>query len=563
MDRKIIYPGAIPLENDLLETNRFSMVGLAKLAEAIMGTSTFLHGLACRPTSPASMAVKVGAGEIYSLQNVDDTAYSSMPADTAHSILKQGLLPDGITLPLQAPPTTGFSQNYLIQVAYEDSDTENTVLPYYNASNPTQAWHGPNNSGAAQGTVRSGKCIVKAKAGIAATAGTQTTPGPDSGYIGAFVVTVTAGQTELTTASITMASAAPFLPAGGLVDGIQSGQMTYARDYGTVNAYAADFTPPVTSLTDGMRLTFLASGANTGASTFSPNGLPAAPVYSNTSTALTGGEILSSAQIEVIWNSALSAWVLVNTSNVPDATTAAKGIVQLSSATDSDSETMAATPKAVKAAMTAANGAANTAYPVGAPIPWPSDAIPGGYVAMQGQTFTVATYPKLAAVYPSGVFPDMRGQTIKGKPASDRSVLSLEQDGIRSHSHTATAAATDLGTKATGAFDYGTKNASSFDYGTKTTNTTGAHVHTYRNVYTAGAAGPDGAGDHSGTSNTSSAGDHAHTVPIGSHAHTVDIGSHTHSVVMGSHGHTVTVDAFGNTENTVKNIALNYIVRLA
>ncbi|WP_439413079.1 phage tail protein, partial [Enterobacter ludwigii] len=386
---------------------------------------------------------------------------------------------------------------------------------------------------------------------------------PDSGYIGAFVVTVTAGQTELTTASITMASAAPFLPAGGLVDGIQSGQMTYARDYGTVNAYAADFTPPVTSLTDGMRLTFLASGANTGASTFSPNGLPAAPVYSNTSTALTGGEILSSAQIEVIWNSALSAWVLVNTSNVPDATTAAKGIVQLSSATDSDSETMAATPKAVKAAMTAANGAANTAYPVGAPIPWPSDAIPGGYVAMQGQTFTVATYPKLAAVYPSGVFPDMRGQTIKGKPASDRSVLSLEQDGIRSHSHTATAAATDLGTKATGAFDYGTKNASSFDYGTKTTNTTGAHVHTYRNVYTAGAAGPDGAGDHSGTSNTSSAGDHAHTVPIGSHAHTVDIGSHTHSVVMGSHGHTVTVDAFGNTENTVKNIALNYIVRLA
>ncbi|AHE72543.1 hypothetical protein M942_04440 [Enterobacter ludwigii] len=250
-------------------------------------------------------------------------------------------------------------------------------------------------------------------------------------------------------------------------------------------------------------------------------------------------------------------------SSVPDATTAAKGIVQLSSATDSDDETHAATPKAVKAAMTAANGAANTAYPVGAPIPWPSDAIPGGYVAMQGQTFTVATYPKLAAVYPSGVFPDMRGQTIKGKPASGRSVLSLEQDGIRSHSHTATAAATDLGTKATTSFDYGTKNASTFDYGTKTTNTTGAHVHTYRNVYTAGAAGPDGAGDKSGSSNTSSAGDHAHTVPIGSHTHTVDIGAHTHSVVMGSHGHTVTVDAAGNTENTVKNIALNYIVRLA
>jgi|MedtruStandDraft_1076414.scaffolds.fasta_scaffold00316_34 activator of HSP90 ATPase len=31
----------------------------------------------------------------------------------------------------------------------------------------------------------------------------------------------------------------------------------------------------------------------------------------------------------------------------------------------------------------------------------------------------------------------------------------------------------------------------------------------------------------------------------------------------GSHGHTVTVDAVGNTENTVKNMAFNYIVKLA
>ncbi|HBC3231236.1 TPA: prophage tail fiber N-terminal domain-containing protein, partial [Escherichia coli O146] len=41
----------------------------------------------------------------------------------------------------------------------------------------------------------------------------------------------------------------------------------------------------------------------------------------------------------------------------PDATTAQKGIVQLSSATDSDDETKAATPKAVKAAMDVANEA--------------------------------------------------------------------------------------------------------------------------------------------------------------------------------------------------------------
>ncbi|EPX8591422.1 phage tail protein, partial [Escherichia coli] len=112
-------------------------------------------------------------------------------------------------------------------------------------------------------------------------------------------------------------------------------------------------------------------------------------------------------------------------------------------------------------------------YPVGAPIPWPSDTVPSGYALMQGQTFDKSAYPKLAAAYPSGVIPDMRGWTIKGKPASGRAVLSQEQDGIKSHTHSASASSTDLGTKTTSSFDYGTKTTSSFDYGTKTTNSAG------------------------------------------------------------------------------------------
>ncbi|WP_205898839.1 phage tail protein, partial [Escherichia coli] len=63
-------------------------------------------------------------------------------------------------------------------------------------------------------------------------------------------------------------------------------------------------------------------------------------------------------------------------------------------------------------------------YPVGAPIPWPSDTVPSGYALMQGQTFDKSAYPKLAVAYPSGVIPDMRGWTIKGKPGSGRAVLS-------------------------------------------------------------------------------------------------------------------------------------------
>ncbi|HAW4295647.1 TPA: short-chain fatty acid transporter [Escherichia coli] len=229
-------------------------------------------------------------------------------------------------------------------------------------------------------------------------------------------------------------------------------------------------------------------------------------------------------------------------------------------------------------------------YPVGAPIPWPSDTVPSGYTLMQGQTFDKSAYPKLAAAYPSGVIPDMRGWTIKGKPASGRAVLSQEQDGIKSHTHSASVSSTDLGTKTT----------SSFDYGTKSTNNTGAHTHslsgstnaagnhshrdgrrfnpsvfkdTYQYGYTSSGQNTWGVQGSVGMStgwlaNTSTDGNHSHSLSgtaasAGAHAHTVGIGAHTHSVAIGSHGHTITVNAAGNAENTVKNIAFNYIVRLA
>ncbi|EPD0012698.1 phage tail protein [Escherichia coli] len=203
-------------------------------------------------------------------------------------------------------------------------------------------------------------------------------------------------------------------------------------------------------------------------------------------------------------------------------------------------------------------------YPVGAPIPWPSDTVPSGYALMQGQTFDKSAYPKLAVAYPSGVIPDMRGWTIKGKPASGRAVLSQEQDGIKSHTHSASASSTDLGTKTTSSFDYGTKTTSSFDYGTKTTNSAGAHSHNIPVGHT-GAGNGVSAGYNAalGTGTTSSAGEHAHNVYIGAHNHTIGIGAHAHSVIIGPHGHTITVNATGNAENTVKNIAFNYIVRLA
>ncbi|EFP4559990.1 phage tail protein [Salmonella enterica] len=184
-------------------------------------------------------------------------------------------------------------------------------------------------------------------------------------------------------------------------------------------------------------------------------------------------------------------------------------------------------------------------HPVGAPIAWPSDATPAGYALMQGQAFDKNVYPLLAIAYPSGVIPDMRGWTIKGKPASGRAVLSQEMDGNKSHSHSARALDTDLGTKGT----------SSFDYGTKSSNTTGSHNHSAGGIYGGDSIGGKSRVQHDGNNQlTSWNGDHAHTTWIGPHDHTVYIGPH---------GHAVTVDADGNAETTVKNIAFNYIVRLA
>ncbi|HDQ1149648.1 TPA: tail fiber protein [Escherichia coli] len=191
-------------------------------------------------------------------------------------------------------------------------------------------------------------------------------------------------------------------------------------------------------------------------------------------------------------------------------------------------------------------------YPPGAPIPWPSDTVPSGYALMQGQTFDKSAYPKLAVAYPSGVIPDMRGWTIKGKPASGRAVLSQEQDGIKSHTHSASASSTDLGTKTT----------SSFDYGTKSTNNTGAHTHNFAYNNTSAYAETPGTGGGMHATNTSKTASNR-VLSAGAHTHTVAIGAHTHTLAIGSHTHTITIAAYGNAENTVKNIAFNYIVRLA
>lgn len=223
MDRVLQYPGAVPLETDILNTNKFALAGLAKLAKTVLGTGPWLVDFTCVPTSPAGLNVQVTPGQIYNMGPLDATAYSSVAADS-HQVLKQGILWDAMTLACPAPTTSGYSINYLIEIGYFDVDTNSAVLPYYNSASPNTPYSGPNNTGAAQNTVRQGQCSVQVKAGIGATTGTQATPSPDSGYLGAYVVTVASGQTTITASNISAYPGAPLVTSGQVSSGITLAQ---------------------------------------------------------------------------------------------------------------------------------------------------------------------------------------------------------------------------------------------------------------------------------------------------------------------------------------------------
>ncbi|WP_236225613.1 gp53-like domain-containing protein [Pseudomonas pseudonitroreducens] len=92
------------------------------------------------------------------------------------------------------------------------------------------------------------------------------------------------------------------------------GSSSYVVDTGTANTYVATYTPAVTALTDGMVLRFKAANANTGASTFNPNGTGAKPIVGGAHAALQGGEIVANSSVWLQYNSSIGggSWVLID-----------------------------------------------------------------------------------------------------------------------------------------------------------------------------------------------------------------------------------------------------------
>lgn len=306
MDRQIVKSGQIPLETDILNSERSTMTALGWALQGLLGTSTLVDGLACAPTSPASMSVTVAPGQILTLATIDGSSYSTLAADTAHSIVKQGLVLDAVTLTATAPGTSGQSQNYLVQAIYADADDTPIVRPYYNSANPSVGLSGPGGTGVADNTFRRGKCTVSLKAGAAATTGTQTTPAPDAGNVGLYSITVANGQTTVTSGNITQLATAPFIPTGtklpNIPAAVQNGTWIYEVDTGAANALVVTPSPAIASLVAGLKLRVKVLATNTGTSTINPSGLGAVGIIRPSGGALVGGELVATAIVELIYD---------------------------------------------------------------------------------------------------------------------------------------------------------------------------------------------------------------------------------------------------------------------
>lgn len=211
-DRIIVYPGALPLETDLLSAQLGQMVGLGFGLEATLGTTSVAVGLVCTPTSPASLSVTIGRGAITQYTVVDGSPFGDLPA-SSDPLLKIGINRTPTSLTFVAPTAPGQSQAFLIQAQFSETDAVPVALPYYNAAAPTVSFSGPNNSGTPQYTERIQRVLIQIKNGVPASTGSQTTPSADAGWSPLYIVTLANGATTITGGNVVVHPAAPFVPA--------------------------------------------------------------------------------------------------------------------------------------------------------------------------------------------------------------------------------------------------------------------------------------------------------------------------------------------------------------
>ncbi len=197
MHRLIPYPAAVPLDTDLLNAERWAVQGLGQLAGATHGFGvTAASGLVVTPGS-SGLTVTVAPGAVLQTAATDSTAYGSLQAD-ADLTVQQWLLDTATTVTVPATNTT-----YYVYVTQVTADDTPVVLPFYNASNPSQTYAGQSNAGTTLPTRRAKTLAV----GIATSVPTSS--------IQIATVLVPSGNTTVAAANITYLSGTatpPFYP---------------------------------------------------------------------------------------------------------------------------------------------------------------------------------------------------------------------------------------------------------------------------------------------------------------------------------------------------------------
>lgn len=211
MDLRSIYVGQIPLTEDLLYAQRNTLIQFGYMLRATLGVCDTVDGLDCIATTPPSMNIVVSDGAIVQLQPLYLTAWSTVPVDVVHDIMKMGINSDATTLTVVAPVSSGYQTIYLIEAQYLEQDIDFTVVPYYNAANPKQPFSGSSNSADANSLTRKAIVSLQLKAGNPQPNGSAVAPAIDDGWVGLYTINVVFGQTSIHQSDITRLPAAPFI----------------------------------------------------------------------------------------------------------------------------------------------------------------------------------------------------------------------------------------------------------------------------------------------------------------------------------------------------------------
>lgn len=211
MTRRITYFNQLANSLFANEDEQNRMIEDSALAQAILGITTQITGFNCIPNSPADLTVIVEGGTIFKMLETDATAFGSggsqLPVDT-NQILKYGVSTNNTTLNITPPGTIGYSRNDLVQIDLVEADADPETVAFWNGVTGNT----PNNPiTQTLNVLRETNPVITVKQGTAAPTGTQTTPSPDSGKAGVWVITTADGQTTITSGDIVQYSGAPFV----------------------------------------------------------------------------------------------------------------------------------------------------------------------------------------------------------------------------------------------------------------------------------------------------------------------------------------------------------------